>query len=70
MEIIVKEVNDKNHIYLFDNSMRPLTINVVSKRKTKTHIKNMVKKNNINNIRFLNHIDFSESVDCIIDRIL
>ncbi len=70
MEIIVKDLNGQNHIYLFDSSMRPLTVDVINKRKTKTHIKNMVKKHNINNIRFLNHIDFSESADYITDRIL
>jgi hypothetical protein len=44
MEILVKEFKDENHVYMFDINMRPVNIEVVSKRKTRGYIKNLIKK--------------------------
>lgn len=69
MEIIVKELPKENHVYLFDNLMRPLSVDVVPKQKTKNHVKSMIKKHNITDIKVVNRIDFSGSDNYIIDRI-
>jgi hypothetical protein len=70
MEIIVKEFNSENHIYLFDSVMRPLSMEICSKDQTKDRIKNLINKNNITDIRVLDQIDMSKSDNYIIDRIL
>jgi len=70
MEIIVKEFNSENHIYLFDSVMRPLIMEICSKDQTKDRIKNLINKNNISDIRVLDQIDMSKSDNYIIDRIL
>ena len=44
MEIIVKEFNSENHIYLFDSVMRPLSMEICSKDQTKDRIKNLINK--------------------------
>jgi len=69
MEIIVKELKKENHVYLFDSVMRPISMDIVSKRKTNGYIKTLIKKHNINNIKVLNQIDFSTSDNYFTDRI-
>ena len=70
MEIIVKEFTSENHIYLFDSVMRPLSVEIRSKSDTRDYIKNLIKKNNIIDIKVLNQIDMSGSENYITDRIL
>ena len=70
MEIIVKEFTSENHIYLFDSVMRPLSVEMRSKSDTRDYIKNLIKKNNIIDIKVLNQIDMSGSENYITDRIL
>jgi hypothetical protein len=69
MNIIVKEVKDKNHVYLMDCNNRPLSINVVSKEETKNSIVELIKKNNILHISVMDLIDFSTNHDYFIDHI-
>jgi hypothetical protein len=69
MEIIIKEVKGENHSYLFDAVMRPLQMDIISKRKTRGYIKNLVKNHNITDIKILNQIDLSDSPEYITDRI-
>ena len=69
MEILVKEFKDENHVYMFDINMRPVNIEVVSKRKTRCYIKNLIKKNHVIVVEFTDVIDFSSSPNYIIDRI-
>ena len=69
MDIIVKEFETENHIYLFDSVMRPLQMEIVNKNESVEYVKNLVKKHNISDIKILNQIDFSESSEYIIDRI-
>ena len=69
MEILVKEFKDENHVYMFDINMRPVNIEVVSKRKTRGYIKNLIKKNHVIGVEFTDVIDFSSSPNYIIDRI-
>jgi hypothetical protein len=63
MRIIVKELPENNHVYLFDATMRPLVIDIVSKRKTKGTIKNIMKTHNITDLHFVSEIDFGTQVD-------
>jgi hypothetical protein len=63
MRIIVKELVDENHVYLFDDTLRPLKMDVVNKRKTKTHIKNMMRVLNISQLDFVSKIDFGSDED-------
>ena len=69
MEILVKEFKDENHVYMFDINMRPVNIEVVSKRKTRGYIKNLIKKHHVIGVEFTDVIDFSSSPNYIIDRI-
>ena len=69
MEILVKEFKDENHVYMFDINMRPVNIEVVSKRKTRGYIKNLIKKNHVIGVEFTDVIDVSSSPNYIIDRI-
>jgi len=69
MEIIIKNFKTENHVYLFDTNMRPLNMEIISKRKTRGYVKNLVKKHNILDIAVLDQIDFSESPKYVIDRI-
>jgi hypothetical protein len=69
MEIIVKQFGSENHIYLFDAVKRPLTMEIMSKRKTRGYIKNLVKNHDIKDITVVNQIDFSEQPEYVIDRI-
>jgi hypothetical protein len=48
---------------LFDDTLRPLKIDVVNKRKTKTHIKNMMRVHNISQLDFVSKIDFGSDED-------
>jgi hypothetical protein len=59
MKIVVKELVEVNHIYIFDETMRPLLIDVVSKRKTKGHIKKLMKTHHITGLQFVSVIDFN-----------
>ncbi len=63
MRIIVKELVDENHIYLFDDTLHPLKMDVVKKRQTKTHIKNMMRIHNISQLDFMSKIDFGSEED-------
>jgi len=58
MTIIIKQLKDINHIYLFDQTMRPLFIDIVSTRKTKTHVKKLIKNHDVTNLEFVSEIDF------------
>lgn len=69
MEILVKEFKGENHVYMFDINMRPINIEVVSKRKTRNYIKNLIKKYHIIDVKFTDIIDFSNTPNYIIDRI-
>jgi hypothetical protein len=69
MEILVKEFKGENHVYMFDINMRPINIEVVSKRKTRNYIKNLIKKYHIIDVKFTDIIDFSNNPNYIIDRI-
>jgi hypothetical protein len=69
MEIIIKEFKAENHIYLFDAVKRPLNMEILSKRKTRGYVKNLVKNHDIQDITIVNQIDFSESPGYVIDRI-
>jgi hypothetical protein len=69
MEILVKEFKDENHVYMFDINMRPVNIEVVSKRKTRGYIKNLIKKYHVIGVEFTDVIDFSSSPNYIIDHI-
>jgi hypothetical protein len=69
MEILVKEFKGENHVYMFDTNMRPLSVEVLSKRKTRGYIKKLIKKYNIIDLKVTNVIDFSNDPNYIIDRI-
>lgn len=60
MFIIIKELKKENHIYLFDETMRPLNVDIVNKRGTKKFIKNIIKAHQISGLKFMNKIDFSK----------
>jgi hypothetical protein len=38
--------------------MRPLFIDIVSTRKTKTHVKKLIKNHDVTNLEFVSEIDF------------
>jgi hypothetical protein len=59
MKIIVKELVGVNHVYLFDQTMRPLFIDIVSKRKTKGHIKKLMKTHDVVGLKFVSTIEFN-----------
>jgi hypothetical protein len=63
MKIIIKELPKINHIYLFDQTMRPLFMDIVSKRNTKSYIKKMIKKYDIIDFDFVKEIDLSNTTD-------
>ena len=56
MEIIVKEQQNENHIYLMDG-FRPCTIEIASKEETKKTIENLVINNDVTKISFTDKID-------------
>ncbi len=58
MKIIIKELVDVNHVYVFDETMRPLFIDIVSKRKTREQIKKLMKIHSIVDLQFVSKIDF------------
>jgi ABC-type Na+ transport system ATPase subunit NatA len=58
MKIIIKELVDVNHVYVFDETMRPLFIDIVSKRKTREQIKKLMKTHSIVDLQFVSKIDF------------
>lgn len=61
MRIIIKELPKTNHIYLFDQTMRPLFMDIVSKRNTKSYIKKMIKKYDVIDFNFVSAIDLSNT---------
>ena len=69
MNIIVKELDSENHIYLMDVNMRPCSVDVVDKDKTNEFVKDMVKKYVIENISVTSEIDNSKSDDYFTDNI-
>ena len=69
MELIIKELENENHIYLMDINMRPLNIEVVSKFKTNDLVKSLVLNNKISNILVTDSLDFSNKENYIIDHI-
>jgi hypothetical protein len=58
MKIIIKELVDVNHIYVFDETMRPLFIDIISKRKTRGQIKKLMKTHSVVDLQFVSKIDF------------
>lgn len=50
MNIIVKELEKENHIYLMDHNMSPISIDVVVKTKTENIIKKFYNKFRINSL--------------------
>jgi hypothetical protein len=60
MKIIVKKLLNINQVYLFDYTMRPLFIDLVSNNKTKKRIKELVLKYDIIDIIFTKEINFSD----------
>ncbi len=58
MKIIVKELTDTNHVYLFDYTMRPLFINIIPKNRTRAHIRKLIKTYDIVGLQFVSEINF------------
>jgi hypothetical protein len=58
MKIIVKELVGINHVYVFDETMRPLFMDIIQKRKTRWYIKKIIKTHNIMGLQFVNEINF------------
>lgn len=62
MEIIVKRQPANNHVYVFDDTMRPLSIDIKGFDETQNHIDALLLKHqNITDIRFVDEIDNSKT---------